>query len=452
MHTGPLREHLLREFDELHRSVDDSDDASGSSNEEEEEEEKEVKFSQWASTDRADIIKHKLPVSEFVDQLVEKLDCLTPHSYVATTQGAFLKKIRTELGDDEFVVMGDFAENHCFVVQDEAQSYHWNKKSCTLHPVMIYFKNKDTGVIQGCPLVYMSDDLKHDYYFVYKVIDLVVQYIKINITNDIRKITYVSDGCSGQYKCVYNFQTVCYHEEDFGMPCEWVFFATAHGKSACDGLGGTTKRLTTRASLQRTIDNQITCAQEMFEFCTLEIKGIEFYFIEKEDMRLLRDENSFLSKRFDPTNLYYLPGTKSFHHFTPLSTEEMGVKRVSTDQQFEFIFNFKTGKYREENKIMDSLAQPTISLSGGEYVVCMCEGKHRVGVVMLIDNEKKEAKVQFMQPPLPTTSLTWPSRIAECNVPLLRILLELNTPISTTSSGRSYSLTSVDLEKIEALF
>ena len=133
-------------------------------------------------------------------------------------------------------------------------------------------------------------------------------------------------------------------------------------------------------------------------------------------MRSLQDEKSFLSKQFDPTNLYYLPGTISFHHFTLISTEEMGVKRVSTYQQLKFIFNFKTGKNREENKIMDSPAQPTISLSEGEYVVCMCEGKHRVGVVMWIDDETKEAKIQFMQPPLPTTSLTWPSRIAECNV------------------------------------
>ena len=62
-------------------------------------------------------------------------------------------KMRTELGNGEFVVMWDFAENHCFVVQDEAQSYHWNKKSCTLHQVMIYYKNKDTCVIEGCPLV-----------------------------------------------------------------------------------------------------------------------------------------------------------------------------------------------------------------------------------------------------------------------------------------------------------
>ena len=190
----------------------------------------------------------------------------------------------------------------------------------------------------------------------------------------------------------------------------------------------------------------------MFEFCMLEIKGIQFFFIEKEIMRSLRDEKSFLSKRFDPTDLYYLPGTKSFHHYTPISTEEIGVKRVSTDQEYEFIFNFKTGKYREETEIGSSpTQQPTISISGGEYVVCMCEGKRRVGVVMSINDEEKEAKIRFMYPPLPTTSLSWPSRIVECNVPLLRILMELTPPISTTSSGRSYSVTSDDLEKINAL-
>ena len=124
----------------------------------------------------------------------------------------------------------------------------------------------------------------------------------------------MSDGCPNQYKNVYHFQMVCYHENDFSVPCEWIFFATSHGKSPCDGLGGTAKRLTTRASLQRTIDNQITCAQEMFDFCVNEIKGISFYFIEKEEMAILRQENSFLQKHFDPENLYYVPGTKSFHH------------------------------------------------------------------------------------------------------------------------------------------
>ena len=78
-------------------------------------------------------------------------------------------------------------------------------------------------------------------------------------------------------KTFTTFKQWCFHEFDFGVLCEWIFFATSHGKSPCDGLGGTTKRLTTRASLQRTIDNQITCAEEMFNFCADEIEGISFH-------------------------------------------------------------------------------------------------------------------------------------------------------------------------------
>ena len=39
------------------------------------------------------------------------------------------------------------------------------------------------------------------------------------------KNSYVTDGCPNQYKNVYNFQTICFHESDFGIPCEWIFFS-----------------------------------------------------------------------------------------------------------------------------------------------------------------------------------------------------------------------------------
>ena len=261
------------------------------------------------STDRPDIVKQRLPVSEFIELLVGKLDDLTSHSFTAKTQGEYVKKIKEDLKHGEFVVLGDFAENHKFVIQDEVQSHYWNKKSCTLHPVMIYYRSRQNNLIQSASIVYESDDLKHDYYFVYKVLEQVVSYIQANLETQIKKITYVSDGCPNQYKNVYHFQTVCHHDEvDFQVPCEWVFFATSHGKSPCDGLGGTTKRLTTRASLQRPIENQITSAKEMYEFCVSEIKGIVFTFIDKEEMNLLRQEGSFLSKRFNPRDFILYPG------------------------------------------------------------------------------------------------------------------------------------------------
>ena len=188
----------------------------------------------------------------------------------------------------------------------------------------------------------------------------------------------------------------------------------------------------------------------MFEFCSTEIKGIEFFFISKEIMISLRDETSFLSKRFDPSNLYYLPGTKSFHHYTPVSTKEIGVKRVSTDRSFEFIFNFEAGSYRNENAYASvPVAQPAIKLSGGEYVLCKYEGKQRVGVVLSVDDDAREASIQFMHPPLPSKSFYWAARIDRCDIPFPLISMELSPPTATTSSGRTYALAADDLRKVQ---
>ena len=64
-----------------------------------------------------------------------------------------------------------------------------------------------------------------------------------------KKIFYFSDGAAAQYKNRKNFTNLAYHEEDYGVPAEWHFFATSHGKGPCDGIGGTVKRLATKASL-----------------------------------------------------------------------------------------------------------------------------------------------------------------------------------------------------------
>ena len=53
---------------------------------------------------------------------------------------------------------------------------------------------------------------------------------------------------------------LCYHK-DFGVQAEWHFYATPHGKGPCDGIGGTVKRLATRASLQRAYHSQIMTPQ-----------------------------------------------------------------------------------------------------------------------------------------------------------------------------------------------
>ena len=69
----------------------------------------------------------------------------------------------------------------------------------------------------------------------------------------ITNIEYFSDGCAGQYKNFKNFLNLCFHKDDFGLTTTWSFFATSHGKSPCDGIGGTVKRKIARTSLQRPV-------------------------------------------------------------------------------------------------------------------------------------------------------------------------------------------------------
>ena len=78
---------------------------------------------------------------------------------------------------------------------------------------------------------------------------------------------YFSDGCAGQYKNCKNVLNLRRHNIDLRVKCEWNFFATSHGKSPCNGIGGTVNQLVTRASLVQPISNQILTADKMFGFC-----------------------------------------------------------------------------------------------------------------------------------------------------------------------------------------
>ena len=67
-----------------------------------------------------------------------------------------------------------------------------------------------------------------------------------------------------------------------------TFFATSHGKSPCDGIGGTVKQLVTRASLQWPISNQILTADKIFKFCVKQIKGIDLLFLKNQEIGNIR--------------------------------------------------------------------------------------------------------------------------------------------------------------------
>jgi len=206
---------------------------------------KSLTFKQWTAVDRSTLETVTLPSDEFVDALCERLEALQTHSFIAKQQSQFYDQCKQSLNPAEVVVSADFSENYSFVLQDAAQGFHWNNSQSTIHPFVIYFHD-----LSHASFVVISDCMSHDTIAVYLFQKRLISFLRSKLGCLPKKIYYFSDGAASQYKNRKNFVNLCLHNHDFGIKAEWHFSATSHGKGACDGLGGTVKRLAAKASLQ----------------------------------------------------------------------------------------------------------------------------------------------------------------------------------------------------------
>lgn len=195
---------------------------------------------------------------------------------------------------EEIVVQGDFAETYSYVVQDEIQSFHWENKQATLHPFVAYQRQED-GTLIHRNICVISDIKDHSTVTVFTFLKVVIEYLKAEFPS-VKKIHYFTDGCAGQYKNKYNFVNLCHHSEDFELAAECNFFATSHGKSACDGIGGTVKRLVAKASLQRPYNDPNLTYEAILDFCIKNIPGIKFFSVTPEEVAQSETE---LKPRFE---------------------------------------------------------------------------------------------------------------------------------------------------------
>ena len=85
------------------------------------------------------------------------------------------------------------------------------------------------------------------------------------------------------------------------------------------------KRLVTKASLQRSYENQVLTAHQLYYFAVTEIKGMHFAFatLAEHDQEAKLLEAQLIMSRT-------VPGTLKLHSFIPLSTNAVEVKQFST--------------------------------------------------------------------------------------------------------------------------
>lgn len=280
------------------------------------------------STDRASLETFVKTAEQFIDSLSEKLTLLLKHSFIAKKQAEYLNALKKDLPAGHVIVLGDYAENFSFIVQDEVQGFHWNNDQSTIHPMVYYYKNCE-GELESGNFVPISECLEHDTTLVYLFLQIFINFLKSKLSPT--KLIYFTDGCAAQYKNRNNFYNMTLHEHDFGIPAEWHFYATSHGKSACDGLGGTIKRLVTKASLQRPIHDQILTPLQMFDWAKSNILGMNFAFVTNDEYMATRNK---MDDRYLKTVV--LSGTRSFHCFVPVSEGILKTKIYSSAEEHFF--------------------------------------------------------------------------------------------------------------------
>ena len=89
--------------------------------------ESEFHYNQWDTTDWVSLTTVTTTCEEYKAVLIDAIDKLTKHSYLGKCQAHYLNDKKQSLHSEKALVLGDFAENYQFLIQDEIQSYHWSK-------------------------------------------------------------------------------------------------------------------------------------------------------------------------------------------------------------------------------------------------------------------------------------------------------------------------------------
>ena len=376
-----------------------------------------VTFKQWVSVDRSTLDTFSKPADEFVEFFCDKLKLLIPHSFVATQQASFFSERKSTLQTGELIVQADFSENYAFVLQDAVQGFHWNNSQATVHPFVIYYQQ--SGEECHTSYVIISDCMHHDTIALYLFQKNLITFLKQVLHTGPKKIIYFSDGAASQYKNRKNFVNLCNHETDFGVKAEWHFSATSHGKGACDGVGGTVKRLASRASLQRPYDQQIMTPHQLFEWASNNIQGIVFQYCSCSEYEEVKNQ---LEARFQASRT--IPGMRKFHSFIPVSQESIQVRSFS---RATTIKTEKVTKQESELAIDD--------ISG--FVTCVYDAHWWLALVLETDKENAELKVTFLHPQGPSHSFKYPTQPDILVVPSSDILTKVN---AKTATSHTYTL------------
>ena len=135
-----------------------------------------------------------------------------------------------------------------------------------------------------------------------------------------------------------------------------------------------------------------------------------------------------------------MPGTRSFHHFVPLTETVIAAKCVSSENDYTIKYDIVGGS--EIDKVGEN-----VMVICSDFIICRYDQHfHPLGFTISVDEIYDDVEVKFMHPAFPSMSFTWPQKEDICFEPKLHILCTVKAPITTT--GRGYKLNKSDVVKV----
>jgi len=136
----------------------------------------------------------------------------------------------------------------------------------------------------------------------------------------------MTDGAKQHFKNKFQIANLVHHKHDFNIQAEWHYSATAHGKSAYDGIGATFKREAYKASLVAKPQDAILTSQVLFNWAKKHFKNIKIFYFKKTDHEKVKRK---LKKRFETAPL--VPQILKNHEFIIMGENKVLIKRYSND-------------------------------------------------------------------------------------------------------------------------
>ena len=348
-----------------------------------------LKYQEWKrkkmkdGKERMRVTDLELPKAEFIAMMTETYKEFAKHIYNVKQQYKGVREMKEKLPPNHYLIQMDFSENYACQSVEEVQSAYWNATSVTLHPTVIYRKDKEGG-LEHENIVFVSEVLQHNATMVLAIIEKIVKHVKTD-NNNVKAIHFWTDSPTSQYRNKTIFDFVSRMDTQYGIKGSWHYFESGHGKGPCDGVGGTTKRNADNAIKQQKAT--IQDADDFFRWASASASQIKFQMITQEEFNTSKE---VVEKRNQ--NIIPVKGTMKVHSVIAVTDETIKTREtvcVCAECFGENGFNLSTScKWDDQNMTKHTQEQSNaIAQDLGENITSNTENDK------FIEDESKDLKV-----------------------------------------------------------